>query len=142
MTNNSSPAEGNAGPVVSRRTVLAGVAAVGAVGALAACGSGSDTTANTGPVTLAAADVPVGGGKILSDSRVVVTQPAAGTYKAFSAVCTHQGCIVAAVANDVISCACHNSRFSATDGSVQAGPAPSPLPGRTVKVDGSNLIVS
>jgi Rieske Fe-S protein len=129
---------------VSRRTVLVGAAAIGAAGALAACGSasGHETTTQAGPVTVAASDVPVGGGKILGDSQVVVAQPAAGTFRAFSAVCTHQGCLVGSVANGMIICPCHGSIFSATDGSVRQGPAATPLTPKTVKVDGSTLTVS
>lgn len=126
--------------------------AVGVVGAagsgllLAGCG-GSGTSGGTaaqasGPVTVAAADVPVGGGKIIADAAVVVTQPSAGTYKAFSAVCTHQGCSVASVSAGKIECPCHGSVFSATDGSVIQGPATVALPARTVTASGSNLIVS
>jgi Rieske Fe-S protein len=142
MTNNNGPTGGVTVPGVSRRTVLAAVAVVGAATAVGGCSSGADTGASSGPVTVPVADVPVGGGKILPDSRVVVTQPTAGTYKAFSAVCTHQGCLVGSVADGVISCPCHQSRFSATDGSVRNGPAPSPLPARTVTVNGSTLTVS
>jgi Rieske Fe-S protein len=134
----------SASPSVSRRAVLAGAAAVGAVTALAACGSagGSSSAAPPGPVTVKESDVPVGGGKILADAGVVVTQPAAGTYKAFSAICTHQGCTVAAVQNGTIVCACHNSMFSATDGSVKQGPATSPLGAKTVKADGGTLTIT
>jgi Rieske Fe-S protein len=129
---------------VSRRTVLAGAAAAGATAALAACGSddpGQSTgTGDGAPVTLATSEVPVGGGTI--KSNVVVTQPSAGEFKAFSAVCTHQGCLVASVQDSKINCFCHNSSFSAVDGSVVGGPATKPLVGRTVTVDGDNLTVS
>jgi Rieske Fe-S protein len=130
---------------VSRRQVLAGAAAVGAVGALAACGSSTPTrtgAAQTGPVTVPTSDVPVGGGKILADSQVVVTQPAAGTFKAFSAVCPHQGCLVGSVADGTITCPCHGSQFSAADGAVKTGPANRGLAEKTAKVDGANITVS
>jgi Rieske Fe-S protein len=84
----------------------------------------------------------VGGGIVLASSRVVVTQPLAGTFKAFSAVCTHQGCIVGDVTANRISCPCHGSVFSATDGSVVSSPATSPLPELHVAVNGSNLTVT
>src|SRR5262245_153353 len=107
-------------PQVTRRGVLAAGAAalVGApvvASALTACtdssgGSGGPAGGTTtGPVTLSASDVPVGGGKILSAQQVVVAQPSAGEFKAFSAVCTHQGCIVANVSGGRINCTCHNS---------------------------------
>ncbi len=72
-------------------------------------------------------DVPVGGGLILTEQKVVITQPTAGTFKAFTAVCTHQGCLVATVADGNISCPCHGSTYSISDGSVTRGPATSPL---------------
>ena len=72
----------------------------------------------------ATADVPVGGGVILTDAQLVITQPKAGTFKAFSAICTHQGCAVSTVENGTINCPCHGSEFAITDGSVVAGPAP------------------
>jgi nitrite reductase/ring-hydroxylating ferredoxin subunit len=163
MTNSNTTAEADAGPLppgpdaldrgsgridqlgVSRRRLLTGAAAVGVVGAagaLAACGSGGNETSGNGPVTIPAADVPVGGGKVISADKIVVTQPTAGTYKAFSAVCTHQGCIVDGVANGTIRCPCHFSRFSITDGSPVSGPAPTPLPARTVTVQGTTLTVT
>jgi Rieske Fe-S protein len=87
-------------------------------------------------------DVAVGGGKVYGDQNVVVTQPEAGTFKAFEATCTHQGCQVAKVADGTIDCTCHGSRFSIEDGSVEAGPAPSPLPRLTVTVTGGRISVA
>jgi Rieske Fe-S protein len=86
-------------------------------------------------------DVPVGGGTVLDAQRVVVTQPTAGTFKAFSAVCTHQGCLVAGVSNNAIVCPCHGSTFSTSDGSVLGGPAPAPLAAVPVSVSGSQLTI-
>ena len=75
-----------------------------------------------------------------SSAKVVVTQPTAGTYKGFSAVCTHRGCTVGKVADGVISCPCHGSEFSATDGSVKQGPASKPLSAVSVKKSGTNIV--
>ena len=128
---------------ISRRTVLTGVAAVGVTSALAACGSDSTgTSSGSGSASLAKADVPVGGGKIVNDQQIVVTQPSAGTFKAFSAVCTHQGCLVGSVDKSKIVCPCHNSTFSALDGSVISGPAVRSLEAKTVTVSGDNLTIS
>lgn len=129
---------------VSRRTVLTGAAALGAAGLLTACGTsgggGGQTTGSSGPVTLSTSDVPVGGGTIVG--AAVVTQPEAGTFKAFSSTCTHQGCTVGGVADGLIVCPCHGSAFSVVDGSVKRGPATAALPPMTVKVSGSNVTVS
>ncbi|MFE5487968.1 Rieske (2Fe-2S) protein [Streptomyces sp. NPDC056527] len=150
-----------------RRTVL--LAGAGSAAALATgCGSDGDgdatasptppdTTAPTtsepatsSPTTEATsepageeltetADIPVGGGTIFKEEKVVVTQPTAGDFKAFSAICTHQGCIVAKVENGTIDCACHGSKFRITDGSVVNGPATRPLPAEEITVSGDSI---
>jgi Rieske Fe-S protein len=83
---------------------------------------------------VAVAAVPVGGGTVVPAAKVVVTQPSAGTFEAFSATCTHAGCLVGSVSGGTIHCPCHGSQFSISDGSVVAGPAPTPLPGVAVRV--------
>ena len=96
--------------------------------------------AGAGGAKLAAtADVPVGGGVILTDAQLVITQHKAGTFKAFSAICTHQGCTVSSVENGTINCPCHGSQFAIADGSVVAGPAPKPLPAQSIKVSGGSI---
>ena len=134
----------------SRRAVVGGLVGLG-VGAplLAACGSsdedsgGSSSGGSTssGPVGTTA-DVPVGGGKIFAADKVVVTQPTEGDFKAFSAVCTHQGCVVSAISGEDIDCKCHGSKFSIKDGSVVTGPASKPLEELSVKVSGDEISVS
>ncbi len=133
---------------ITRRHALTGAATAGvALPLLAACGgSGGDSVAtDPGPTAAAGedlgptSDVPVGGGKIYADQKIVVTQPTAGDFKGFSAVCTHQGCLVANVDGGTINCTCHGSRFSIEDGTVQGGPAPSPLSAVPVKVDGDEI---
>ncbi len=145
----------------SRRNVIYGLAAAGvAVPVLAACGSGSDddttgTTPDDGATSpgstetasgddggIKTSDIPVGGGEILKDENIVVTQPEAGQFKAFSATCTHQGCQVSSVKDGTINCSCHFSKYSIEDGSVVGGPAPQPLPEKTVTVTGDTLTVS
>ncbi|MFD6028231.1 Rieske (2Fe-2S) protein [Streptomyces griseoluteus] len=132
----------SAGP--DRRTVIAAAGAAGLTVALTACGSGdgdSDTagSGSAGDALARTADIPEGGGKIFKDQGVVVTQPSAGTYKAFSAKCTHQGCAVGSVADGVIVCPCHNSHFSVADGSVKQGPATAPLPEQKISVSGDEI---
>lgn len=145
-------------PAPSRRHVLALVAVTGAGGALLAACGGSDTTTTpgdsgaggstpaggggAGTALVATAKVPVGGGVILGGPRIVVTQPAKGTFKAFSAVCTHQSCTVGMVKDNVISCPCHGSAYSATDGSVKNGPATRALRAIPITVDGGQVVES
>ncbi|MFF0383743.1 Rieske 2Fe-2S domain-containing protein [Streptomyces sp. NPDC004286] len=131
-----------AGP--DRRTVIAAAGAAGLTVALAACGSqdsDSDTagSGSAGDALAKTADIPEGGGKIFKDRGVVVTQPSAGTYKAFSSKCTHQGCAVGSVADGVIVCPCHDSHFSVADGSVKKGPATAPLPEEKITVSGDEI---
>ncbi|MCZ4121192.1 Rieske (2Fe-2S) protein [Streptomyces sp. H39-S7] len=128
-----------------RRTVLRSAAFAGVAGlGLTACGgSGKDDAAATEPVTLGpATDVAVGGARLYRDGKVVVSQPTQGAYKAFSAVCTHAGCVVDKVEDGIISCPCHGSTFNATTGAVVQGPATEPLPAVVVRVEGGKLIKS
>ncbi|MEU2222803.1 Rieske (2Fe-2S) protein [Streptomyces sp. NPDC018347] len=135
-----------AGP--ARRAVMAAAGAAGLTAALTACGADDASTdpsadgsgGSTGGTVLArAADIPEGGGRIFEDQGVVVTQPTAGTYKAFSSECTHLGCSVGSVANGVIRCPCHNSEFSVTDGGVRRGPATKPLAPAAITVSGDEI---
>ncbi|MFF8438021.1 Rieske (2Fe-2S) protein [Streptomyces bacillaris] len=146
--------------IVERRTVVLAVGAVGAAAALTACGGsdgasgGSGGTGGTDPVeqpgsggaggaVLAkTADIPEGGGLVFAAQKVVVTQPRAGEFKAFSATCTHQGCAVKDVTDNVITCPCHNSTFDAATGSPTAGPATQPLPAREISVEGGAITLA
>jgi len=83
-------------------------------------------------------DIPVGGGAVLQAEQIVITQPSAGEFRAYSAVCTHQGCIVNEVVGGTINCNCHGSKF-ALDGTVANGPANAPLPVVAVKVTGDQI---
>jgi Rieske Fe-S protein len=140
----------------TRRGMLAGAGLAGLAGTLAACSSGSGGSsasaaspsgaapggagaAGGSSVLAGTSQIPVGGGKVFAAQRVVVTQPAAGEFKAFSAVCTHMQCIVDQVADGTIDCPCHGSQFSITDGHVVTGPAPSPLPAASIKVQGGKI---
>jgi Rieske Fe-S protein len=146
----------------SRRSMLVGA---GAAGLLAGCQSYGDEAAQTpaasqpapgastagtaaAPTDQPAAalaktsDIPVGGGKIIDGDAVVITQPVAGTFKAFSAICTHQGCVVSGVANGKISCGCHGSEFKISDGSVLKGPATKKLPETKIVVSGDSITLA
>jgi Rieske Fe-S protein len=146
----------------TRRAVLAGTVGAGAAAVVTACGGGTGsgsatntptqgTTPDGGQTSTAPAaggglaktsEIPVGGGKIFDAQKVVVTQPTAGQFKAFSAVCTHAGCNVGSISGGIIKCPCHGSQYSIEDGSVKGGPAPKPLPAKQVTVSGDNITVT
>jgi len=138
-----------------RRTVLAAGAA-GAAALVTGCGDGGggDDPATQPPTgtqeeggspspageeLARTGDIPLGGGKVFADRKIVVTQPEAGDFKAFSAVCTHQGCTVANVSDGTINCLCHGSRFRIADASVERGPATKPLPAERITVSGDSI---
>jgi nitrite reductase/ring-hydroxylating ferredoxin subunit len=109
----------------------------------AAATAGAGATAGSAPAANALAttsEVPDGGGKIIDGRNIVITQPQAGSFKAFTAVCTHQGCIVSTVSGGTINCPCHGSKFSIKDGSVVHGPAASPLAAIAITVDGTSIV--
>jgi nitrite reductase/ring-hydroxylating ferredoxin subunit len=137
--------EPQTGSAATRRGVLAGVGLVGLASAITACGaSGSSSTASGSSAAGALAStsqIPVGSGMIFTAEQVVVTQPAAGEFKAFSAVCTHRGCIVNQINDGTIDCPCHGSQYSIKTGAVVAGPAPRPLPARQIKVTGGSIFL-
>jgi Rieske Fe-S protein len=154
--------------VRDRRTVLRGAAVIGLAGAatplLAACGddggdAGSGSTTGTtsapqssepttsatssapaGTALASTSEIPVGGGKVFSDAKVVVTQPTNGDFKGFTAVCTHMQCIVADVGGGTINCGCHGSKFKIADGSVANGPASRPLAAVDITVQGDKIM--
>ncbi|MET9928044.1 MULTISPECIES: Rieske (2Fe-2S) protein [unclassified Streptomyces] len=143
-----------------RRTVLTAGAA-GAAALVTGCGSSGDeggggdasgTPTGTasdaaspgaspggGQQLAATSDIPVGGGTVFKERKVVVTQPEEGEFKAFSAVCTHAQCLVSTVSDGTINCPCHGSKFSITDAAVEAGPATRPLPAEQITVSGGEI---
>lgn len=144
---------------LGRRTVVAGVGAAGVAAVLTACGSSKDSggsnavepakgatgdgpTGNGGNLLAKTADIPEGGGKIFTDEGVVVTQPKAGEFKAFSSKCTHRGCAVTSVSDGAINCPCHGSKFDAATGDVSGGPATEPLPAATITVEGDSIMLA
>lgn len=129
----------------TRRTVLLATGATGAAALVAACGGGGDdsgsasTSATAGQALADTDEIPVGGGKIFKDEKIVVTQPEQGQFKAFSAICTHQRCTLASVSDGTINCPCHGSKFRIADGAVAHGPATRPLPAEDIVVEGSSV---
>jgi len=146
----------------SRRGVLMGVGLAGIGGAVAGCSTAAvpfdGTDGGTVPhdeevpspsmapngrlmaiQVASAADIPVGGGMIIAKDNIVVTQPAAGEFKAFSVVCPHVGCLLDKVANGTIDCPCHGSTFRISDGGVVTGPATQPLTPVPITVTGGMI---
>ena len=135
--------EGPDSSQTSRRSVIAGAGiavvagaagfawfAVAAPKPTAGAGpvGGTPTTSGGSPTELAAvATIPENGGVVLPDQKVVLTRETGDKVHCFSAVCTHQGCLVTQVSAGQISCPCHGSTFDATTGAVVNGPAPGPL---------------
>jgi Rieske Fe-S protein len=144
-------------PRPSRRIVFHGLSALGVAAVLAGCGgddadpaaeetattpSPSDRESSTpsepadespssqkddGAALATTDEVPVGGGIVLADERIVLTQPTKGDFQAFSAVCKHQGQTVGKVEDNVITCLFHGSQYDAATGDVVGGPAPTGL---------------
>ena len=117
--------------------------ATSSAGGAAPSGSGGGAATGSAPAASALAStsqVPEGGGTIISGKNIVITQPQAGSFKAFTAVCTHQGCIVSSVSGGTINCPCHGSKFSIKDGSVVNGPAASPLAAIPIEVEGNSIV--
>lgn len=143
-----------------RRAVLLSAGLAGGAAVLAGCGAAEDIASDAASSAGAAASsagaaassalkdaiskatIPVGGGKVFADQKVVVTQPTEGEFKAFTAVCTHKGCTVANVSDGTINCGCHGSKFDIATGEVKNGPATKPLPTKTVSVTGEGVTVS
>ncbi|MBV1942491.1 Rieske (2Fe-2S) protein [Streptomyces sp. BV286] len=150
-------------PAVCRRTLLAALGGAGIAATLTACGGSDDSssgssdtstgsagstgssgsTGSAGGAALAkTSDIPEGGGKVFADQSVVVTQPTAGEFKAFSTVCPHQKQRVNSVDNGLITCPAHGSQFSVTDGSVEKGPATSGLTAAKITVSGDSITLA
>jgi Rieske Fe-S protein len=153
MTRSSSRRAVLAGACAACAATLAGCARYGTSNGLAGSPTvgpayGPPTSAGTGPaaggsaanVLATTTEIRVGGGKVFTAQKIVVTQPQAGTYHAFTAICTHQGCIVNSVSGGTINCPCHGSRYSIVNGSVVNGPAPLPLAAVSIKVEGTSIV--
>lgn len=146
-------------PAICRRTILAALGAAGATAALTACGGSEDSSSGSsgssepsgsggsggsggGEALAKTSEIPEGGGKVFADQKVVVTQPTAGEFKAFSTTCPHQKQQVNAVDNGLITCPAHGSQFSVTDGSVEKGPATSALTAANITVEGDSITLA
>ncbi|NDU71051.1 Rieske 2Fe-2S domain-containing protein [Actinomadura sp. DSM 109109] len=139
----------------TRRGLLIGAGLAGVAGLAAACGesgdggsggdsggSGDGGGAGAGTALASVSEIPVGGGKVFEDAKVVVCQPREGEFTAFSAACTHRGCSVGSVSGGTINCPCHGSKFKITDGSVASPPADEPLAQKKVTVEGGKITLA
>jgi nitrite reductase/ring-hydroxylating ferredoxin subunit len=79
----------------------------------------------SGEELVKSARVPLGGGIKVNSQRgeIMVVQPSAGSFAAFSVICNHAGCAVSRATATAIICTCHGSEFSTATGSVIQGPA-------------------
>jgi 3-phenylpropionate/trans-cinnamate dioxygenase ferredoxin subunit len=90
------------------------------------------------------ADIPPG---VYNEYEVggteIIVANLGGRLYAFTAICSHlDGPLVqGALANGVIECPWHFSRFRVDDGSVVAGPATDPIAAYAVKVEGDDVLV-
>ena len=140
---------------ISRRTVImtSGLAAA-AIAGLSSCtnystapasapstATPSGSSAAAGPLTVKEADIPVGSGKIFPDAQAVITQPKRESSRRSAPSVRIMGCLVDSITT-TINCPCHGSKYSIADGSVVNPPAPKPLPPKTIKVEGTDLVVN
>jgi Rieske Fe-S protein len=134
-------------PAIDRRAVVTGAGVVAAAVVLGGCQTyggkppAASAPAAAGTPLAKTSEIPVGGGKIFKEQDTVVTQATTGQFTGLSATCTHQGCIVATVAEGTINCECHGSKYN-LDGSVANGPAPSPLPKKNITVQGEQITLA
>jgi nitrite reductase/ring-hydroxylating ferredoxin subunit len=145
----------------TRRGVLIGAGLAGVAGLAAACGGESEDAGGgggdsggeggdggggggggAGAALARTSEIPVGGGKIFKDQKVVVVQPAQGQFKAYDATCTHRGCSVESIADGMIDCPCHGSKFKIADGSVASPPAEEGLPEKQITVQGDQITLA
>lgn len=140
---------------LSRRTILLGAATLAGAGVVVACspggsspsgetdgaGSGAESPGSGGGL-VALADVPVGGAVSATSAAgaaVIVSRPTESEVLGFSAICTHLGCTVQPDGAELL-CPCHGSVFEAATGRNVNGPAPSPLEGFAVRVEGDQVV--
>lgn len=78
----------------------------------------------------------------VEDKPVILSVGANGEVNAFSAICTHLGCVCKwEPAGGYILCPCHDGRFNAQTGAVISGPPPNPLIRFNVTVEDDDVYV-
>ncbi len=130
---------------VSRRTALTIGGATASAVALTACAPAAAPQGGEAPPAAptevgSLADLPVGGttSAELGSTPILLSRPSEDEVKAFSAICTHQQCVV----SPDFGCPCHGSVFDAATGEPTTGPARQPLTEYTVTLDGDAILVS
>ncbi len=148
---------------MERRNFVLDSAALLAAAALAACGGGGDSgDAVTGPgsgpgagttpgVTAAGSTVTVdltiqsgltmaNAFLLIPEAKTFVIHLGNNDFRAFTSVCTHEGCDVDAFATGRIRCPCHGSQYDVS-GQVVMGPAPLPLRRFSASRSGNTLTI-
>ncbi|HIY86215.1 MAG TPA: Rieske (2Fe-2S) protein [Candidatus Yaniella excrementavium] len=132
----------------SRRTFLAASGIATAAVTLGACTSGPEQeTFSGGEFTqaLELAELPVGTARqqAVGRNQVLIYRESNEIVRAYSAICTHQGCIVGASDDpkEAFTCPCHSSKFDKTTGEVIAGPAQLPLTKHHTSIEGGWILV-
>ena len=130
--------------MISRRGLLVAIASGTAAIGLTGLSSIAANAAKTYTVCKTSA-VPVKGGKSFSvgGKKILITQPKKGTFKAFVAVCTHQGAGLSSAKDNVITCPSHGAAFDADSGKTTSASrqSASPLAKVTVSVSAGSVKV-
>lgn len=132
---------------MNRRTLLCGLAALPVAGCATSTGKKNPGpgTAKPGDRLAALEDVPVGGGVLVDtpgNGQLLLTQPVAGTVKAFNPACPHQGTTVNPPTAGEITCPTHKSGFDLASGAVRTGPAPRGLAEVAVTVTWEGVLLA
>lgn len=134
---NPTPTQSSAAAPSAATTAPSGAAGSTAAGSTAAGSiAGPSGAAPTGTPLASVADVEAAGALVVGPGDAPVLLAAAnGTVVAHTAICTHQGCTVAASG----ACPCHGSKFDVQTGAVQNPPALQPLAEIAVTVSGGQV---
>ncbi len=103
--------------------------------------SSAGSTGSSATTIAAASSVAVGSAANFTaadGSPAILVHESSSSFKAFSAVCPHQGCPVQYVGPG-FQCPCHGSTFD-QNGQVTSGPSPSGLPEIAVKVVNGEVV--
>jgi Rieske Fe-S protein len=82
-----------------------------------------------------------GGHLIILAAKTIAINVDGSTIRAFTSICTHQGCDVSKFEDSRIVCTCHGSEFS-TSGQAVKGPATAPLREYAVTREGNIVTIS